>query len=265
MIISALKRALQIVTLLLLAVILLVISLRFIPIHIHEDFEDAGLSRLRWSRFRFEPGAVMTENSVARSGRRALAITVHSRDKFEAASDTGAATERAELMEAWWLFSRMGRFYVYSFSLYIPKEIPQSSERLVIAQWRQLCEARRCRPDYPILAIRYEEGRIRVTRRDEQGSHILYQGTELVRDQWLDFRFVTRFDPTNQGLVDATLNGQMILQYRGPTTFHPAHGYPAHGLVYFKTGLYRDARGEGPWTIYVDNYSKDECSRSGCD
>jgi len=33
----------------------------------------------------------------------AQAITVHSGDRREAASDSGAASERDELMEAWWL------------------------------------------------------------------------------------------------------------------------------------------------------------------
>ena len=248
----------------LLVALLIVVALRTIPIHVYDGFESSSLSWFRWSRWRFAPGAVATEQDIVRSGHRALAITVHSGDRYEAASDTGAATERAELMESWWLFSRTGRTYSYSFSLYVPKEIPQTSERLVIAQWKQLCEARRCRPDYPILAIRLEDARLRVTRRDEQGTQVLYQGSEDARGRWLDFRFVTRFDATNQGLVDATLDGQEIVHYRGPTVFQPAHGYPAHGLVYFKTGLYRDALGEKAWTIYVDEYRKDECRQNGC-
>lgn len=55
-----------------------------------------------------------------------------------------------------------------------------------------------------------------------------------------------------------------IVHYRGPTAFQPAHGYPRRGLVYFKTGLYRDAREEGAWTIYVDEYRKYECRRKVC-
>lgn len=258
------KRIFAALLLFVVVVIICYVSIRLTPLHVYDGFESPGLSWIRWSKFRFEPGAVAVENSVVKSGRQALAITVHSGDRYEAGSDTGAATERAELMESWWLYSRMGREYAYSFSLYIPKEIPQSAERLVIAQWRQLCEARRCRPDYPILAVRYEEGKIRITRRDESGSHVLYQGTELASQRWLNFRFVARFEPTNDGLVEATLEGQPIVDYHGPTTYQPAHGYPAHGLVYFKTGLYRDARGEGPWTLYVDEYRKDQCPAGGC-
>jgi len=244
--------------------LLVMIGLRRIPNHVYDGFESSHLSWRRWSRGRFAPGAVISESAIVRAGHRALAITVHSGDRYEPASDDGAATERAELRESWWLYSRIGRTYVYSFSLYLPKEFERTSERLVIAQWKQLCEARRCRPDNPILAIRYESGMLRVTRRDESGTEVLYRGSEDVRGRWLDFRFVIRFDSSDRGSVDVTLNGQSIVQYRGPTVYQPAHGYPVHGLVYFKTGLYRDALGREPWTVYLDEYHKDQCAPSGC-
>jgi hypothetical protein len=258
------KRFFQACAILLAFIVLGALLLRVVPIHVHDGFDSPNLSWIRWSRSRFVSGAVVTESAIVRSGSRALAITVHAGDRYEAASDTGAATERAELMESWWYFSRMQRAYAYSFSLYLPTELPQTTERLVIAQWRQLCEARRCRPDYPILALRLENARLKITRRDEQGSVVLYQGTEDVRGRWLDFRVVARFDPTAEGVVDATLDGQSIVHYRGPTAFQPVHGYPARGLVYFKTGLYRDARQEPPWTLYVDEYRKDQCPDSAC-
>lgn len=239
-------------------------ALRTIPIHVYDGFESSNLSWSRWSRYRFSPGAVVSQQSVVRSGRSALAITVHSGDRYEAASDDGAATERAELMESWWLFSRIGRAYSYSFSLYLPKELPQTSERLVIAQWKQLCEASRCRPDNPVLAIRCENGRLKLTRNNGHGNIVLYRGEEDVRGRWLDFRFVTTFDSTDKGSIDATLDGHDLVHYRGPTVYPPSHGYPSHGLVYFKMGLYRDALREAPWTIYVDEYRKDQCPPDGC-
>jgi len=244
--------------------LLLVIALRTIPIHVYDGFESSHLSWRRWSRSRLARGAVVSESAIVRSGHRALAITVHSGDRYEPASDDGAASERAELMESWWLYSRIGRTYVYSFSLYLPKEFERTSERLVMAQWKQLCEASHCRPDNPILAIRYDSGMLRITRRDESSTEILYRGNEDVRGRWLDFRFGIRFDPSDRGSVDVTLNGQTIVQYRGPTTYQPAHGYPVGGFVYFKTGLYRDALGEEPWIIYLDEYRKDQCAPSGC-
>jgi len=247
-----------------LLIFLLIVALRTIPIHVYDGFESPTLSWLRWSRGRFVDGAVVPQGSIVRSGRRALEIIVRSGDRYEAASDTGAATERDELMESWWLYSRTGRTYVYSFSLYLPRDFQQTSERLVIAQWRQLCEARHCTPDFPILAVRYDAGRIKVTRKDEQGTDLLYRGEQDVRGRWLDFRFVIEFDFSSNGSIDATLNGQSVIHYRGPTTFQPAPGYPKRGLVYFKTGLYRDALGDPPWTMYVDEYRKDECPNHEC-
>jgi hypothetical protein len=237
---------------------------RMVSIHVYDGFESSTLSWRRWSTERMVPGAAVVQHKIVRAGQRALAVTVRSGDRYEAASDDGAASERDELLESWWLYSHTGQSYVQSFSLYLPREFPQNSERLVIAQWKQLCEASACRPDNPILAIRYAGGRLEITRNDERGKAVLYQGADDVRGRWLDFRFVTRFDPDSQGSIDATLDGSPIVHYRGPTAYQPARGYPARGLVYFKFGLYRDALNEPPWTIYLDEYRKDQCAESGC-
>jgi hypothetical protein len=234
------------------------------PVHVYDAFESEGLSWVKWSRQRFVPGAVIGQENVVRAGRRALAITVRNGDRFEPGIDGSASTERDELMEALWLFSHTGKTYAYSFSLYLPDDFPQTRERLVLAQWRQLCEAKKCRPDRPIIAIRYEDGRLQVTRQNQEEKVVLYQGTEEVRGRWLDFRFVVGLETGNEGKIVASLNGQEIVNYRGATLFAVAPGYPRHGFVYFKTGLYRDALGEPPWTMYVDEYRKDECGVGEC-
>jgi|HubBroStandDraft_5_1064220.scaffolds.fasta_scaffold61497_2 hypothetical protein len=240
-----------------------IVARRTVPLHIHDDFESSTLS-WRWTTLRLEPGATQLERQIVRSGRQAIAITVHDGDRYEAASASGAATERDELMENWPLFSRTGRTYVYSFSLFLPDDLPSTAPRLVIAQWRQLCEARHCSPDYPILAIRYQQGLLEITRQDDQGRHVLYQSDKNYKGQWLDFRFVIKFDSAH-GSVRATLNRAPIVDYDGPTLFAPQPGYPAVGSVYFKMGLYRDALHDPPWTIYVDDYRKDQCPDAGCD
>jgi hypothetical protein len=244
--------------------LMLILASKFIPLDVYDGFESSHLNRLYWLSRRFEAGAVVSEERVVRSGRRALSITVRSGDRPEAASDQGVATERDEIMEAWWPFSRTGRSYVYSFSLFLPTNFPQTSERLVIAQWRELCESSPCVPDNPVLALRYETGRLQVTRNDEGGKKLLYQGNEDVRGKWLDFRFITKWENTNNGTVEATLDGRTILRYEGPTLYQAGHGHPKHALIYFKTGLYRDALHESPWTMYVDEYRKDQCSANGC-
>ncbi len=121
-----------------------------------------------------------------------------------------------------------------------------------------------CVPDNPILAVRYEMGRLQVTRNDEHGKTVLYQGDEDVRGRWLDFRIIARWERTNKGTLDATLNGRGILRYEGPTVYQPGSGHSGPALIYFKTGLYRDSLNEPPWTMYVDEFRKDQCDNAGC-
>lgn len=94
------KKTFQVTATILLATILAVVALVAIPLHIYDGFESSRLSWVRWSRYRFAPGAVVSEDQVVRSGKSALAITVHSGDRFELGLDGNASTERAELMEA---------------------------------------------------------------------------------------------------------------------------------------------------------------------
>jgi hypothetical protein len=228
-------------------VFLLLLAARTIPVHVYDGFESSHLSRFRWTNRLYEPGAVVSEALGVRSGHRALAITVHSGDRPEAASESGAATERDELMESWWLFSGTGPPYVYSFSIFIPSDFPQTRERLVIAQWRQLCVGSPCNPDNPILALRYEIGRLQITRNDEQGKTLLYQSNEDVRGQWLDFRFVTRWDTTRKGIIDVTLQGLAVVHYQGPTIYQLGPGHPkqGHTIRFCQPTTHREYRNAG--------------------
>jgi hypothetical protein len=237
--------------------------MRHREIHVYDGFE-AGELGSPWSRLRMVPGSFRTEPEIVRAGHSAGEITVRSRHRREEASDDGSATERDELMEAWWLFGHTGPSYRYSFSLYLPADFPIVPQRLVLAQWKQVCEWSRCRPQNPVLAIRYQNGELTVTRQDEGGKFILYSTKQEIRGRWLDFRFDTRLsrdrDGERSGYIDGWLNGERIVNYKGATLYQEQRGYPVHGSVYFKMGLYRDEL-QQPMTIYVDEYRKDELSR----
>ncbi len=228
-------------------------------IHVYDGFESDGLNSC-WSRWRMVKGAFQTESQVVRAGRRAGEITVHFGDCHEAASDDGPANERDELMEAWWLFAHLHRTYRYSFSLFLPADFPVVPTRLVLAQWKQLCEWIKCRPDNPVLAIRYQNGELFITRRDEKKDFVLYSTREEIRGRWLDFRFETRFSAGQDGYIHGWLNDRPIVHYLGPTAYQLKRGYPTGGYIYFKTGLYRDEL-QQPMTMYVDEYKKDELNR----
>jgi hypothetical protein len=228
------------------------------PIHVYDGFEAGGLS-CHWSKWRLVPGSFRVQSTVVRAGRNAGEITVCSGDLREEARGDIPANERDELTEAWYLFAHMRRTYRYSFSLYLPADFPIVPTRLVLAQWKQLCEWPKCWPQNPVLAIRYQNGELAIARQDDRAKSILYSTKQEIRGRWLDFRFETRFSPEQDGQIDAWLNGEPIAHYKGPTVYHQHRGYPAYGYVYFKTGLYRDEM-QQPMTIYVDEYRKDELS-----
>jgi hypothetical protein len=152
------------------------------------------------------------------------------------------------------------RSYVYSFSLNLPTDFAQTSERLVLAQWRQLCEAEHCEPDRPIMSANNQTER----RAEDNSLSRSREGHEDVRGKGLDFRIAVHFSSAADGSIEATLNRPSIVEYQGPTLFKPRPGYPVRGLIYFKTGLYPDALQRSPWTIYVGEYRKDQCSSVSC-
>ena len=264
---NAAKKNLPFVTLALAAVGLLTLTTLLIiryrinhaEIHVYDGFESPVLSS-HWNKRRMVPEAFRVQSNIVRAGHSAGEITLHAGDRHEDASDSGAASERDELMEEWWLFAHTQRTYRYSFSLYLPADFPIVPTRLVVAQWKQLCEWSSCRPDNPVLAVRYQNGEMFVTRQDDHKRSILYSTKQEMRGRWLDFRFEARFSQDQDGSIDGWLNGEPIVHYKGPTAYQPQRGYPVHGSIYFKTGLYRDEM-QQPMTMYLDEYRKDELSR----
>lgn len=80
---TSVKKAFLILLLTMLVPFVLGATLRAIPLHVYDGFESIPLSRLRWSRSRFEPGAVVSQVQLFRAGRRALAIMAHRGDRYE--------------------------------------------------------------------------------------------------------------------------------------------------------------------------------------
>ncbi len=203
------------------------------------------------------PGAFSIQTEIVHSGHSAAQITLRPNDCVEEASDDGAASERDELMETPRFWSQSEKTYEYMFSLYIPMDFPIVENRLIIAQWKQLCELGNCRPDNPVLAIRYVGGVLFVTRKNDIDEATLYRSQGEMRGRWLDFRFVTRFSQGDDGIIKGWMDGQQIVQYHGVTAYRAAIGYPAHGFFYFKMGLYRDQMKQ-QMTIYLDDFQKNQ-------
>jgi hypothetical protein len=226
------------------------------PVHAVDRFEEPRLSSA-WISLRMVPEAFAIQSEIVRTGRHAAQITVRAKDRFEAASYKGDANERDELMESPLLWSKTGKTYEYAFSVYLPTDFPIVQTRLVLAQWKQLCEWWGCRPSNPVLAIRYVGGVLFITRRNDAGQVTLYRSHEEMRGKWLGFRFMTRFSQQDDGIISGWLNGQQIVKFQGVTAYRGAKAYPAYGFFYFKMGLYRDLM-EEPMAIYFDDFRKDQ-------
>jgi hypothetical protein len=227
------------------------------PINVYDGFETPTLSPL-WETSRLELSSIQMESHTVRAGHQAIAITVHPHDQFETGHNGDLDSERDELLEARALYARQGVPYEYSFSMFFPADFPIVPTRLVIAQWKDYCgdKTKPCDGDSPVLAFRYISGELLLTQDLDRHHIILWRKSGDFRNRWLDFRIRARFQPDEHGRVQVWLKNEPILDYTGLTLNHPgASGYPEHGYIYFKMGLYRDVM-QPPMTVYIDEYRK---------
>jgi hypothetical protein len=229
-------------------------------LYVHDGFEQKKLSGA-WASDRFEEGAVTMENTVVRTGKQAVAVTLHSHDKFEAGRDGDLDTERDELREDTQLFARENVAYETSFSMYFPADFPIVPVRLVIAQWKQVCgsETSACSNQNPVLALRYINGELLLTQALSGTRSVIYRQKGEFRGRWLDFKFRYRFTPGADGHVAVWFGDKQVVDLHGVTADAegPGTGYPAEGSnhFFFKMGLYRDLMPQ-PMTVYIDEYRK---------
>jgi Polysaccharide lyase len=225
-------------------------------LNVYDGFETPALSKL-WTKDRMVKDALQIQSAVVRKGHSAAKITLNAGDIYEPGSERGIATERDELRESKNYVSAEGKTYEYKFSLFLPDSFPIVPVRLVIAQWKQYCESDTCSANNPVLAIRYVSGQLYITVQTDSAKTTIYQTSDEIRSKWLDFRFRIRFSRFDNGQVNAWLNDEQIISFKGVTCYSFQKGYNEKGRFYFKTGLYRDLMTE-PMTIYIDEYSKTE-------
>jgi hypothetical protein len=226
------------------------------PIDVYDDFEAPTLKNI-WSSSSMESNAFKIQSEIVRKGKSAAKITLKTGDIVEPGNDSSLVSERDELEEADYLHCSEEIKYEYRFSMFLPDSFPIVKNRLIIAQWKQTCPAHYCSDDSPILAIRYQSGKLFITLNNDSGRHRLYELNEEVRNRWLDFRFDIRFSQSN-GEIKGFLNDKNIIDYKGITSYSEKRQYHSrNNSYYFKMGLYRDRMPE-PMSIYLDEYSKKE-------
>jgi hypothetical protein len=229
-------------------------------LEVYDGFETAGLSKV-WDTDRFVPGAVEMQTNIVRAGHGAAKITLRARDTFEAGINGSKDSERDELREGVReLICKEGVPYEYSFSMFLPTNFPIVPTRLVIAQWKQFCpKDGNCQDDSPVVAVRYVSGALKITHQTGPHQTTLFETTNELRGQWLDFKFQLRFSTNANGRVKAWLNDKAVVDYTGVKAYpeNATTSYPHPSYFYFKMGLYRDLMAE-PMTIYIDEYRKKE-------
>jgi Polysaccharide lyase len=226
-------------------------------VNVYDGFETQELNKI-WSTDRMVINALKIQSNIVRSGHSAAEITLKKGDVYEAGLGKSKDSERDELREANKLVSVEDKIYEYEFSLFLPDSFPIVPVRLVIAQWKQYCGGdSSCSDDSPVMAIRYESGRLFITIQTDTATKTVYQTTDEIRNKWLDFKFKVRFSRLNNGQIAAWLNEKQITNFKGITCYSSKKGYASKSYFYFKTGLYRDLMSE-PMTIYIDEYRKKE-------
>jgi Polysaccharide lyase len=227
-------------------------------LNIYDGFESQTLSNI-WSLEKLAPHAIEIQSTISRSGKSAAKITLNTGDMYEPGNDSSKVSERAELLEAKELESVEEKEYDYSFSIFIPANFPIAATRLVVAQWKQRCEQDICQDRSPIIALRYESGRLFITLQTGLKKETLYKTEEDIRNKWIDFKFKIRFTRNTNGEIIASLNDKNIINYTGITSYSEKYGFLPKSTFYFKMGLYRD-RMIAPMTIYIDEYRKQKAT-----
>jgi hypothetical protein len=220
--------------------------------NVKDGFESDSLSNI-WTDDKFLPGALSFQSKYVRSGNKAALLILYPGDQID--EEKGTILERAELKETKKLVSTENSIYEYSFSILLPPDFPLVATRLVIAQWKQDCQSGDCKPDNPVIALRYVSGKFFITLQTEPKPITLFTREDSILNQWLDFKFRIRFSRMQDGAIKAWLNGNQIIDYKGITAYSQDYGYPIPGKFYFKMGLYRDHMDQA-MTIYIDDYAK---------
>jgi hypothetical protein len=88
----------------------------------------------------------------------------------------------------------------------MPQDFPIVSTRLIIAQWKQYSKSENYSPDNPVIALRFKSGKLHVTCQVGMQKEVLYEQTEEIRNEWLDFQFHIRFSRGENGRIKAWLN-----------------------------------------------------------
>jgi hypothetical protein len=215
---------------------------------VHLDFEDGTFDG--WSVKRLSglhSAAIQAE--VVRSGRFACRFELRPGDYV-------SQGHRAELRDPYNAVWDEEVWYGFSTQLSADFELPDHVG-CVLAQWHD--QAKLGDPSgKPPIALRYRAGRLIVTgaygRVASPEPDIRYEFAsvpDLPRGRWHDFVVRVLWSRHAFSEVDAWLNREQLVTFRGPLAYENEEEGP-----YFKLGIYWSPPGPKPIVVYHDNYSR---------
>lgn len=183
--------------------------------------------------------SIQSVTNVTKNGEASLRFELRKGDIFK--DMFGRTTYRAEVDTK--DFPPMRSVRWYAFSMYLPEDFPNEDNWLLLAQWhgvdkRHLGEVSRI----PAMGFAYRRGRFYLQIRhsaerilkeeDASAKEIPFSTNSLPHGRWNDFVVQAKWSYENDGFVNAWLNGEQIVKYRGPVGYNDDVG------PYFRFGLY---------------------------
>ncbi|NSW53266.1 MAG: heparin lyase I family protein [Anaerolineae bacterium] len=212
-----------------------------------DSFEEGAINRSFWTTAWWVKRSGGIDDTRAFDGTQSLRAVINAGDR-RLYGKSGQATERSELLER--RRHPLGEDLWYSFAVYVPDDFPIRDVRLVMGQWKQTTWKLWLKHS-PAAAFRFRNGVFSVTVNHDAGQQTLFQvgsaDVPALVGMWTEFTVHQRFAADESGLLQVWMNGDPVVDYRGPL------GYAQDGRTsYFRLGLYRDTL-EEPMTMYFDD------------
>jgi len=211
--------------------------------------------------------SIQKQSEIVRSGKTAYRFEVRPGEGW---GDGYKKSSRAEFSERW--YAPLNHETWYGMSIFIPKDIQSSSERLIIGQWHgtshMVDKVEVWCDRSPILSnelTKYPQGRVfKIVVRYETEKrcapshpntdlHILekyFYLMEFALGEWNDFIYQVHWSTEDDGYLNVWLNSEKVVEYKGPIGFFDPKG------PYFKYGIYRRKSEKNTHIVYFDSYRR---------
>lgn len=141
-------------------------------------------------------------------------------------SDCAKDRERSELTHKG--RENIGQTYWYGWSLFIPEDFPSIYPiKVVLGQWHQ-------EDSHPVWLIQHQQFGLYLDDQVLGKTRAYYKLADFfneVKGNWTKFEFQIKWSKSDDGFVNAWVNGEKIVEYKGRTVWE--------NKPYFKYGIYR--------------------------